>query len=391
MHIHMDLMGGIAGDMFLAAFIDAGLVDISHLEKQLRTLGLGSSLNIVVEKAWRGAMSAQHIKFENWDPEAESDHRHLSTILEMIRQSAFSDEVKKSASTLFTILGESEAKVHGIPLESVHFHEVGAVDSILDFLCAAWIIEHVNATWSVGDIPFGKGTIQTAHGEIPLPAPATADLLKGFDLVSKNVVGEMVTPTGAAILKMVEPSRSNLGGRLKTIGYGAGTKDIPDVSNVLRLMVFEDRGEQENTDTDIVVKLETEIDDMNPEALAHVVDEILSDGALDVVQDSVQMKKGRVGIRLNVLCDRRDGDRFAEKILRETSSFGLRRSEIERIKLKRKIEKIETKFGTIRVKVGCWGDKPIKRSPEFDDCSQAAIKHKVPITQVYEEILRLGE
>lgn len=389
MHIHLDMMGGIAGDMFLAAAFDAGLVDLETLQEKLRTLGLGTKVEIVVEKVWRGAMSAQHVKFANWDPEAESDHRHLSTILEMIKNSGFSDDVKETASKLFTILGKSEAKVHGIPLETVHFHEVGAVDSILDFLSAAWIIHNADATWSTGDVPFGQGTIMTAHGEIPLPAPATADLLRGFQLVQKDVVGEMVTPTGAAILKMVEPSKTNRGGRLKSIGYGGGTKDIPNVSNVVRMMIFEDTVETENQDTDYITKVETEIDDMNPEILASVSKHLFTAGALDVLHVPVHMKKGRLGTRLSVLCRPETSDSIIETMLKHTSTFGVRKSEHLRIKLKRKIETIETKFGKIHVKVGYWGDEVVKRSPEFEDCASAAQTHNVTIASVYEEIFRL--
>ncbi len=389
MHIHLDMMGGIAGDMFLAAAYDAGLVDLDALQEKLRTLGLGTEVEIVVEKIWRGAMTAQHVKFANWDPDAESDHRHLSTILEMIKNSGFSDDVKETASVLFTILGKSEAKVHGIPLETVHFHEVGAVDSILDFLSAAWIIHRADATWSIGDVPFGQGTIITAHGEIPLPAPATADLLRGFQLVQKDVVGEMVTPTGAAILKMIEPSRTNRGGRLKSIGYGGGTKDIPNLSNVVRMMIFENEADVDEQDSDHITKIETEIDDMNPEMLASVTTQLFDAGALDVLQSPVYMKKGRLGTRLSVLCRPETSDIIVEKILKQTSSFGVRKSDHLRIKLKRKIEAIETKFGKIRVKVGFWGDEIVKRSPEFEDCAVAARTHNVGIARVYEEILRL--
>lgn len=392
MHIHFDLMGGIAGDMFLAAAIDAGLVELSELEKGLRSVGLGTKIRIVHEKVWRGAMSALHVHFEDWDPEAESDHRHLSTILEMIAQSSFDEEVKQSASTLFKTLGESEAKVHGISLEKVHFHEVGAVDSILDFLSAAWIIHHVNATWSIGEIPFGKGTIQTAHGEIPLPAPATADLLKGFELTQKNIWSELITPTGAAILKMVKPVQTELSikGRLKAIGYGAGTKDIPDVSNVVRLMIFENTEKSENTEFDYIMSLETEIDDMNPEILSHVCEMLLEQGALDVIQESVQMKKGRVGLRIRVLCTKENEATLIETLFLHTSTFGIRKNLVERVKLKREVQSFETKFGQIHVKVGYWGKEIIKQSPEFEDCKRAALAHGVPILEVYDEVGRIS-
>ena len=239
MHIHLDLVGGLAGDMFLAAALDAGLVDVERLTTDLRTLGLGESVRIVATHARRGAIAGTHVAFADWDPSADADHRHLSTIHEMIADSGLSDAVKARATDLFALLGASEAKIHDIPLERVHFHEVGAVDSILDFVSAAWVIEEVGATWSSSDVPAGRGSIVTAHGEIPVPAPAAADLLRGMPIAPRDVEAELVTPTGAAILRGLAPEFRARGGQLREVGYGLGTRELPGMSNVVRMMVFD--------------------------------------------------------------------------------------------------------------------------------------------------------
>ena len=391
MHIHLDLMGGLAGDMFLAASIDAGLVDLDALTAGLRSLGLGSEITIHHEKAWRGAMSATHARFENWDPSADSDHRHLSTILEMIAQSKLSASVKDRASELFRVLGASEAKVHGIPIETVHFHEVGAVDSILDFVSAAFVIDSLgDVTWSVGDVPTGYGTIETAHGEIPLPAPATADLLRGFNLVQKNVPAELVTPTGAAILRSVNPGGAHVQGSLRAIGYGAGTREIEGLSNVVRLLVFDESTTADAVEygRDVVCRLSADVDDMNPELLSYVATVKLPQaGALDVTRHPSTMKKGRVGTRIEVLCPTPLRDTIVDLLMRETTTFGVRVEQVERRILERSVREVETKYGKIRVKDGFRGDTLIKTVPEFESCRAAADRHGVAVTEVYDETI----
>jgi len=382
MHIHLDLIGGLAGDMFLAAALDAQLIDVEDLEKNLRTLGLGKGIRIVREKVRRGALSGTHIQFEGWEPEAESDHRHLSTIEKMIAESGLEDRVKARATEMFQTLGRSEAKVHDIPLEKVHFHEVGAVDSILDFCSAAYILEHTQARWSFGAIPTGRGSIDTAHGTIPVPAPATADLLSGFELVQRDVEAELVTPTGAAILASL-PSAPRPEATLENIGYGAGTRELGELSNVVRLMIFDD-AKSARFARDTVTRLSCEIDDMTPELLADFADRRLFDlGALDVTREPVHMKKGRLGTRLSALCRDEERDALATAILEETTTFGLRIEKIERLKLERRHEMVHTAYGEIEVKVGLADGDVIKRVPEYEACRQAAREHGVSLMEVW--------
>lgn len=386
MHIHLDLVGGLAGDMFLAAALDAGIVDRERLTTALRTVGLGADLEIRTEHTRRGAIAGTHVSFANWDPAADADHRYLSTIERMIGDSGLADGVKARAIELFGLLGASEAKIHDMPLERVHFHEVGAVDSILDFVSAAWIIEEVGATWSSSAVPSGRGTIVTAHGEIPVPAPAAAELLRGMPIAPRDVEAELVTPTGAAILKGLNPEFRARGGQLRSIGYGLGTRDMKEISNVVRMMVFDDSAP--GWERDSVIRLEAEIDDMSAEMLATADARLFAAGALDVVRAPVQMKKGRLGTRISVLAPLDLRDQVLETMFRHTSTFGVRVETIERAKLSREVVPVETEFGRISVKVGRMAGEVVQRSPEHDDCAAAALAHGVPVDVVYAAAMR---
>lgn len=375
MHIHLDLVGGLAGDMFLAAALDAGLVDRERLVADLRTLGLGAQVRLEETHARRGAIAGTHVTFAGWDPEAEADHRYLSTIHRMIADSQLSAAVKVRAAELFSLLGAAEAKIHDIPLERVHFHEVGAVDSILDFVSAAWIIEEVGATWSCSAIPAGRGSIVTAHGEIPVPAPAAADLLRGMPIAPREVEAELVTPTGAAILCGLGPSFAAHGGVLSAVGYGLGTRELPGISNVVRMMVFDDV--RHDFVWDRVVRLETEIDDMSAELLASADALLWEAGALDVTREAVQMKKGRLGTRLAVLVPEDQRDAVLRVLFEQTSTFGVRVQALDRATLAREIITVATAFGPIRVKVGRLGERVVQWSAEHRDCEDAARRHAV--------------
>ena len=305
MHIHLDPLGGIAGDMFLAASLAAELVDKADLEEALQTLGVGP-VRIVTEGVRRGAFTGTHVRFEGWREEAEHPHRHLSTIVEMLEGSGLPEPVRDRATSMFRTLGEAEAGVHGVALEKIHFHEVGALDSIFDFVCAAWIIEQTDATWSMAPTSVGTGTRMTDHGTVPIPVPATAELLRGLDVVPREVQAELVTPTGATILRTLhglERFAPRPAGQIRRVAYGAGTRSLDGLANVLRFLLIEpaSRDGDANT-TDRVVRLTCEIDDMNPEVLAHVAGRLLQAGTLDVVREAVIMKKGRHGTRLSVLC-----------------------------------------------------------------------------------------
>lgn len=385
MHIHLDPLGGIAGDMFLAAAIDGDLVDIPALETTLESLGVGS-VRIKTKKVCRGAIVGTHVSFKGWDSAAESDHRHLSTILDMLESSSLSPAVRKRAQSMFQTLGKVEGAIHGIPVEKVHFHECGALDSIFDFVSAAWIIENVEATWSIAPVSVGRGTVETAHGTIPVPVPAAAQLLKGFELAPRQESAELVTPTGATILSTLRNGQTKTSrppGAVRQISYGAGSRTLENLSNVVRFFITE-TASSHSSESDVVVRLSCEIDDMTPELLAHTENLLLEAGALDVVREPVLMKKGRQGIRLSVLCPPAQQDKFTDLILRETTTFGLRQETLPRVKLSRRLQTVETVYGAVQVKVGSWKGQPLKAVPEYEDCAQLAASSKEPVRKIYQ-------
>ena len=387
-HIHLDLVGGLAGDMFLAGAIDAGLVDVDQLQSALSDVGLGA-ITIETETVVRGAIEGTHVAFSGWNESAERDHRHLSTIRQMLTDSPLSQSVKDRAIAMFERLGRAEADVHGMDLDEVHFHEVGAVDSILDFVAAAWLIESSNATWSVGSIPAGRGTIETAHGTIPVPAPATARVLEGMEVDYRDVDAELVTPTGATIAATIRNIGGVKQGTMKATGFGCGTRDVDGVSNVVRFTVLESStsGRDDNDASQFqrqdVLELVTDIDDQSPELLAHVADTLRKAGALDVVVHTVQMKKGRVGQRLAVLCRRDDEQQLLQSIFEETTTLGIRRRPVQRWILERRHETVDTEFGDVTVKIGHRGDEILTISPEYESCARCAERTGVPIRRVY--------
>ena len=386
MHIHIDPLGGMAGDMFLAAALDADLIDLQNLESALQTLSVGP-VRIVTKEVKRGAITATHVHFEGWNEEEEQDHRHLSTILDMIDASGLPKPVAGRAKEMFRRLGEVEAAIHGISMEKVHFHECGALDSIFDFVSAAWIIETTRANWSMAPISIGEGTTETDHGTIPIPAPASAKLLEGLPVAPRAVKAELVTPTGAAILRTLQEAgqlEERPAGTARCVGYGAGTRDIPELSNVVRLLVMDTSTAAGEEDTDYVSRLVCEIDDMQPELMAHAEQRLLAAGALDVVREAVLMKKGRQGTRLAVLARPADRDELAELIFRETTTFGLRMERVQRRKLHRRIVEVATPYGAVQVKVGLWQGEAIKAVPEYEACARRAEETDVPLRRVYE-------
>ncbi len=391
LHIHLDLVGGLAGDMFAAGAIDAGLVDAEDLQEILRKVGLGP-VEVLTERVVRGAMEGTRLQFRGWNPEEEADHRHLSTIRRMLANSELPEEVARRARQMFDRLGEAEAAVHGMELEKVHFHEVGAVDSILDFVAAAWIIEELGASWSVGPIPAGRGTIETAHGTIPVPAPATTRVLKGMEVQYRDVNSEMVTPTGATIAATVSKMGGQKRGRVVASGFGCGSREVEGISNVVRFVVLrrqeEVEGDSEELPSDVslepVVQLVCEIDDQTPEVTAHVAHQLLKSGALDVVYEAVQMKKGRLGCRLSVLCQPQKERTLVGQILSSTTTLGVRRMPMERWALRRTSQKVSTPFGEVAVKVAWWDGEVLKVSPEYDSCARIAAQAKVAVREVFE-------
>jgi hypothetical protein len=375
---YLDCFSGIAGDMFLAALLDARLIKSAFLSEKLSTLGLGD-IKIIAEKVQRGGITATQLHFQT-SPDAHS-HRQWAEIRHLIERSLLAPAEKARAISIFSALAQAEAKIHGVSIENVHFHELGAVDSILDIVGAAVAIESLHIEcWYSAKINVGSGTVETAHGKLPVPAPATLELLRDFPIYSSGIEAELVTPTGAAILKNLDSDFAVPPARWQSIGYGAGTKDFSSHPNVLRLLVGESLAQLE---ADEAVVIETEIDDMNPELFPYVQQKLFAQGAKSVSAQSIVMKKGRPGLFVRVLCDAVSVDRLCEMLFRETTTLGAIYYPVQRKKLARKIIEVETKYGKVRVKLGLLGSEIINIAPEHEDCQRLAHDKNVALKEVY--------
>jgi len=319
----------------------------------------------------------------------EHSHAHgrsLTAIRRLIHEAALAEPVKQTAIRAFELLGHAEAKVHNVPVEEIHFHEVGAVDAIVDIVAASAGIHHLNvAAWHSSAINVGGGTVVCAHGTFPVPAPATADLLRGLPTYSAHVEQELVTPTGAALLRAIDPVFGPQPAmRVARIGYGAGTRNSKEFPNVLRVSVGEasETGAVAGLNGETVTVMETALDDLSPQVLAYVAETALARGALDAMLTPVIMKKGRQGTLLTVLCNPADSAALERLILTETSTLGVRIRQERRTCLERKHIPVVTEYGEIRIKVGSLGGETMNAAPEYEDCRAAAAKHGVAIKQV---------
>jgi hypothetical protein len=306
----------------------------------------------------------------------------LGAIRTLIQKAKLAEPVKVTAVRAFELLGDTEAKIHNVPVEEIHFHEVGAVDAIVDIVAASAGIHHLRiGAWYCSPVNVGGGMVKCAHGTFPVPAPATADLLRGVPTYSAHVQKELATPTGAALLRALEPTFGPQPAmKVEQIGYGAGTRNFDSFPNVLRLSVGEaaDGGDAAQT----VTVIETALDDLSPQVLAHVTEAALAKGALDVMLTPVIMKKGRPGTLLTVLCNERDRQALEHLILSETSTLGVRIRQDQRVCLERGHTTVETEYGAIRIKTGSRLGAELNAAPEFEDCKAAALAHKVPVKQV---------
>jgi len=420
---YLDCFAGISGDMFLGALLDAGVAP-AVLHDAVASLNLGASLKI--EKVDRSGISSikvfvldeTHAEAEAHGSQAEDraqgggythehDHtqakkhehhhhgRHLSSIRKIIGSSSLTDDVKQTAIHAFELLGASEARIHNVDIEKIHFHEVGAIDAIVDIVVASAGIHSLAIDrWFCSPLNVGGGMVDCAHGRFPVPAPATADLLRGLPTYSADPQMELVTPTGAALVRALNPSFGTQPPmRIQKIGYGAGTRDPKGFPNVLRLSV----GESETASkpgTDTVTVLETALDDLNPQITAHVAEQALQQGALDVMLTPVLMKKGRPGTLFTVLCDPDKAPALESFILRETSTLGIRIRQEQRSCLTRSHQSVETPFGAIRIKTGSLAEEELNATPEFEDCRAAAAAHNVPVKQVVQSAIaayRMGK
>jgi len=376
---YFDCFAGISGDMTLGALIGAG-ADPERLREGLAGLGVGG-YRIEVGKKMTGPIEATDVRVI-LDDHHHHHHRRLHDIREMIRGANLSDRVKQTAEHIFLRLAEAEGKVHGRSPEEVHFHEVGAVDAIVDIVGTALCLEMLGWPKVIASpMPTFHGYAKGAHGTFPLPAPATAEILRGVPWRKLDIEGELVTPTGAAIIREIAAGFGSLPAiTVESIGYGAGKSDF-GIPNALRVMIGEEAGGAESRGVTVI---ETNIDDLNPQFYETAMERLFAAGALDVFLTPIQMKKNRPGTLLSIVCDPDRVETMADIVLAETSTFGVRISRWERICLDRRWEEIETEFGTIRIKIGEWKGRVITASPEFEDCKRAAAEHGVPLRRVHE-------
>ena len=307
--------------------------------------------------------------------------RSLSVVKSIIQGAPLADAVKLTAIRAFELLGYSEAKIHNVPVEEIHFHEVGAIDAIVDIVAASAGIHHLEVgKWYSSPLNVGGGMVVCAHGTFPVPAPATADLLRGIPTYSAHIQKELVTPTGAALVRTLDPTFGPQPAmRVSQIGYGAGTRNPKDFPNVLRLSIGESSVEES---VETVTVLETALDDLSPQLLAHVTETALAQGALDVMLTPMIMKKGRPGTLLTILCNEADRAVLQRLILTETSTLGVRIRQDRRISLDRLHTTVQTPYGDIRIKVGSQDGVERNAAPEFEDCRAAALAHSVPVKLV---------
>ena len=426
----LECFSGISGDMLLGALVDAG-VPFESLAETAAALNVGARLEM--RKVSRGGIAATKVdvitpdtplheaapsheehagamhshgehshahEAHTHEPTAAQEktthshapHRHLSAILKIIRSSPLSESVKERSCNAFQLLGEAEAAIHSIPIEKVHFHEVGAVDTIVDIVCAAVGAEILSIDrWLASPLNVGSGTVKCQHGTLPVPAPATLALLGDAPVYAAGPPMERVTPTGASVLRMLDVHYQTLPAmRVKARGYGAGGRDTPGEPNLLRLLVGEvTESAGESFAEEPIAIIETVIDDSNPQVLAYVSELLLEAGAWDVYRAAVQMKKGRTGVQMTVLCRPDLVSALEEIVFRETTTIGLHWRLENKRSLKREFVEVNTAWGEVRMKVARWpSGKIANASPEFEDCRALAKAHSVPLKQVMQEAMQ---
>jgi uncharacterized protein (TIGR00299 family) protein len=380
--LYFDCFAGASGDMILGALIDAG-VDSRALIDQLQLLGV-AGWKIDFEKVDRSGISSTYAHVETAHEHA---HRHLSDILKIIYQSQLNQSVKDRAALIFSRLAEAESRVHNQPVEKIHFHEVGALDAILDVCGAAIGFDLLGIDKFISSpLRVGFGMAQMAHGRFPIPPPAVAELLKNRPVYAGEFEGEFVTPTGAAIITSVCDRFENLPAmKIEATGYGAGTRNPKGFPNALRVLVGETDALPAADET--LLMIETNIDDMSPQLFGYVIDRALELGALDCYLTQTQMKKNRPGTLLSILCRPHDREKFLQLLFTETTTIGARSYEVQRRALARETVAVQTQFGSIDVKV-VHTNGAVKAMPEFEQCRAAAAAAKVPLREVQEAAQR---
>jgi pyridinium-3,5-bisthiocarboxylic acid mononucleotide nickel chelatase len=428
---YLECFSGVSGDMFLGALVDAGVAP-QTLEDTVAALNVGARLE--VSRVVRSGISATKVdvwvdgkkdlpREEYWErqehshehsgheheyhghshshpgeksragaPAPHSHGRGLTEIREIISAASISEGAKKTAIAIFEALGRAEAKIHNISIESVHFHEVGAVDAMVDIVCAAVGSEALGVDEIIcSPLNVGGGTVKCAHGTFPVPAPATVELLADAPVYSSGIQAELVTPTGAAIVKTLA-SRFAAFPEMKIArsGYGAGSRDFPGHPNVLRLTVGEAtlNALAEKTASETITVLEANLDDLNPQVFGYVMDRLLEEGALDAFGMPVQMKKNRPGTLLTVLCKPEDASKLTQLLFSETTTLGIRRRDEMRLTLARRWESVDTPWGEVRIKIASMNGTVTNYAPEYEDCRRIAAEHHVALKTVIQEAAR---
>jgi uncharacterized protein (TIGR00299 family) protein len=382
---YFDCFSGASGDMILGALLDAGLA-IECLRTEIAKLRL-SHYELDVEKVVKKGLGGSQAHIIIDQDHHDHHHRHLAHIREIIANSDLEASIKEKSTAIFVRLAEAEARVHRSDVESVHFHEVGAMDAIIDVVGSVigLTVLGIDKVYC-SPLHVGSGTIECAHGTLPVPAPATAELTKGKPIYSTGVKGELLTPTGAAILTTLSSGFGPMPAMtVRHIGYGAGTAD-PGIPNLLRVAIGEARDAIGDYDVEQTVLIETTIDDMNPQLYDYLIGLLLDEGALDVFLTSVQMKKNRPGTLFSVICLPDEVGKFADIIMKETTTIGLRWRVENRLKARRLIREIDTSYGLIHFKLAKTNGRVINLTPEYDDCKRVALEKRVPLKKVIDDV-----
>jgi len=380
---YLDCSSGISGDMFLAALLDAG-VELDRLRGELAKIDLGP-YEFTQSRVMRGGLAGNHV---NIVVPGKQPHRHLSHIEKLVGAAAIDEAIKQKSLEVFRRLGEAEATLHNQPIEKVHFHEVGAVDAIVDIVGVCLGLTMLGSPELVcSPLNVGGGRVEAAHGTLPVPAPATAELLKGLPVYSSGVECELVTPTGAALVSTLAAGFGPVPAmKVERIGYGAGAKDIHAQPNIVRLMLGEKAGGEATASGgaggQTVHVIEANIDDMNPQLYGYFVEKALAAGALDVTCTAVQMKKNRPGLLVSVLAKPEFESALTRLLFAETTTIGVRITEARRKVLDRQIVTVETAFGAVRIKVARLDGEIVNAAPEFEDCRRLADEKSAPLKDV---------
>ncbi len=378
---YFDCFSGISGDMIIGALLDSGL-DFGYLKKELKKLNL-KGYEIAARKIVKNGIAATKFDVTEQGHHNHHEERNISEINRIIDKSSLEDNIKKQIKDIFQKIASAEAKIHKKPIDKIHFHEIGAIDTIIDVASAAIVLKKLGIEKIFcSKLNVGTGFVEFSHGKFPVPAPATAEILRGVPVYHNGTKAELVTPTGAAIITHFSEKFGDMPSmKAEKIGYGAGTKDL-EQPNVLRVFI----GQLDENKSETINVIETNIDNMNPEIYPYVIDKLMESGALDAYLTNIIMKKGRPAIKLTVLCDMKDTEKLTKIIFDETTTLGIRVLTAARKKLNREIKIVKTKYGNIRVKISRLNGEVKNIMPEYEDCAKIAKKNKVPLKKVYGEV-----